>query len=194
MKKQIYFILILSFGLHSCYDDSNGIIKEGIRIHKNYNSELEELLPLFDSTYFDSCNVFFINMSPTTELFVQEGTIDHLYDSSKFEIMTKEQEAIIHKRKPRLELTGTTFLKNVFLAFTINKANHYSLDHSYLVRVIDENKFKRVYFNLKDYKTLKGDKSKITNWYYPINKEWIICTGNIIHSGDSSICHFLNSK
>ncbi|TNF48859.1 MAG: hypothetical protein EP305_04250 [Bacteroidetes bacterium] len=133
-------------------------------------------------------------MSPRTKLFVQEGSIDHLYDSSLVRIISKSQEEEIRKKKPRKELVGIWYLKNVFLAFVIDDANHYSLDLSYLVRIIDSTKFNSVYNNFKCYSELSAIDKKSSNWIYPVDEQWSICTGDLVHNGSDSICFYLKSR
>jgi hypothetical protein len=133
-------------------------------------------------------------MSSTTNLFVQEATIDKLYDSTKFKIITREQEEMIRLKKPRRELTDVCFLKNVFLAFSINQSNHKSLDLSHLVYLIDSSKFNHIYkfkvLTEKDFKQKNYDDFS-TNWVYFINKNWAICTGLLVHDGSDLICNYL---
>jgi hypothetical protein len=194
MKKSFIYLLALLLVLTSCYNDNDYILNQGKSIHSQYSNRLEELLPLFDSTYQDPCNVFHINMSTTTDLFVQEGTIDHLYDSTLFKEMSIDQEKFIRDKKPRKELNDIWYLKDVFLAFSISEANHKSLDRSYMIRVLDSAKFNSVY--KKFVHIYNNDKlnNTISNWIYHIDDKWWICTGDLVHDGSDKVCKMLKDN
>ncbi len=191
---KITFFISLLILLFSCYNGNKEILDMGKQIYIKDSKSLLDLVALFDSTYMDSCNVFHINMSTTTALFIQESEIDHLYDSTKFKEINLEQEKIIRLKKPRQDLVGISYLKNVFLAFAINQSNHSSLDLSHLVYIIDSSKFNYIYkFNILTENDLKqktfNDFS--TNWVYYIDKNWAISTGLLVHDGSDSICNYL---
>jgi hypothetical protein len=194
MKKSFAYLSVLILVLSSCYTNNNYIIEQGKSIHSKYSRQLEDLLPLFDSTYQDPCNVFHINMSTTTDLFVQEGTIDHLYDSTLFKEMSVDQEEFIRDKKPRRELNDIWYLKDVFLAFSITEANHKSLDRSFLIRVLDSTKFNRVYKKFVHiYKDEKLNNS-ISDWIFHVDDKWWICTGDLVHDGSDKVCKILKGN
>jgi hypothetical protein len=106
---KIRFFITLLILLYSCYNGNKEILRMGKQIYFKNSSSLKSLIPLFDSTFLDSCNVFNINMSPTTALFIQEALINYLYDSTKFKIINTDQEEMIRSKKPRNELTDICF-------------------------------------------------------------------------------------
>src|SRR5690554_7783024 len=135
------FIILLSSG---CYYNNSDIVKEGTKLSQLHGSDLAKVEVLLDSVFLDSCNVFRINMSNTTDLFMVSQEISSLYNPKMIKSISNTQEQTIRNLKPRTKLIDILYLKDVFTAFSMDRL-HVSTKNAYLAHISSIEKFKKVY-------------------------------------------------
>lgn len=172
----ISFLLLLS----ACISSNDDFIKDGKNIIYKFDTRLEGIIPICDSIFVDSCNVFYILTSPTTDLFAQGAEIDELYYKGCMLEATDQQSKAISDSIVRPELSRIGFMKGVYVSFGMSYVNHGD-EGIKLVKILDKVKFDEL-FNL----LLVTDKRVCEtqyNWIYPVNNDWYIVSGSLVKSG-----------
>ncbi len=177
---KISFCFLVFLLVFSCKDDNTKAISIGERVIHNNSSSLDKILPICDSIFLDSCNVFYILTSPNTSLFAQGAEIDDLYYENCMLKASTAQEKSILNLMVHPDLVNIRYLKGVYIAFGLSYLNH-SDEGVDIIKISDKLKFNKLF----QFTKLSNNSQNFpkTNWIYHCKDDWYIVSGDLIRSG-----------
>lgn len=175
----LIFTLYITVSCTIFKDSNEKAINIGASVLNQKSDNLDSIVPICNTIFLDTCQVFYILTSPTTDLFHQGSWDSNFSYRNDMLLASPNQMNDFNSLMVKPELTNVYFCKNVFIAFGLSGLNH-SDDGVWIVKILDENKF----FNLHKLKILNNkSKSKPkTDWLYRYNDEWVIVSCDLTKS------------
>lgn len=173
------FIVFASCNMYHPID----IVNKGKQIIDANKDALDSLIVLSNKIAPDSCGMYQISTSSTTDyfnpvIFYYDKVTKDVKNGGSFHISNENME-LINKLLPKNDISDFMFVSDLYVTFSHEHYRDYNNQYAEIIYCYNKNKFKKLFSQYSFYE--KGQEKNIldkSNWVYFYDSNWAITTSS----------------